>query len=68
MTDFTFLPSDATEAKHDIVQSLYQRLKDVRRAMNVRPSLEDEFEMGIDCRLANEAEWLESLLEKIERS
>jgi regulator of sigma D len=68
MTDFTFLPAEATEAKHDIVQALYQRLKDVRRAMNVRPSLEDEFELGIDCRLANEVEWLESLLEKIERS
>jgi hypothetical protein len=56
MTDFTFLPSDTAEAKHDIVQALYDRLKDVRRAMNVRPSIDDEFEMGIDCRLANESE------------
>ena len=68
MTDFTFLHAEATDAKHEIIQALYQRLKDVRRAMSVRPSLEDEFELGIDCRLANEAEWLESLLEKIERS
>jgi hypothetical protein len=68
MTDFTFLPSKVTDAKHEIVQALYQRLKDVRRAINVRPALEDEFELGINCRLANEAEWLEDLLEKIERS
>ena len=68
MTDFTFLPAEATDAKHEIVQALYQRLKDVRRTINVRPALEDEFELGIDCRLANEVEWLESLLEKIERS
>lgn len=68
MTDFTFLPSEVTDAKHEIVQALYQRLKDVRRAINVRPALEDEFELGINCRLANEAEWLEDLLEKIERS
>jgi hypothetical protein len=68
MTDFTFLPSDTAEAKHDIVQALYDRLNDVRRAMNVRPSIDDEFEMGIDCRLANESEWLENLLEVIERS
>jgi hypothetical protein len=68
MTDFTFLPSDTAEAKHDIVQALYDRLKDVRRAMNVRRAVDDEFEMGIDCRLANESEWLENLLNKIERS
>ena len=68
MTDFTFLPSEPAEAKRDIVEALYQRLKDVRRAMNVRPSFDDEFEMGIDCRLANESEWLENLLETIERS
>ena len=68
MTDFTFLPAEATDAKHEIVQALYQRLKDVRRAINVRPAINDEFELGIDCRLANESEWLENLLEVIERS
>jgi hypothetical protein len=68
MTDFTFLPADVTEAKHDIVQALYQRLKEVRRASNMKFPLDDEFELGINCRLANEAEWLEDLLEKIERS
>jgi hypothetical protein len=68
MTDFTFLPSETTEAKHEIVQALYQRLKEVRRAINAGFPSGDEFELGIDCRLANEAEWLEDLLEKIERS
>jgi hypothetical protein len=68
MTDFTFLPSEPAEAKHDIVQALYQRLKEVRRAANVKFPLDDEFELGINCRLANEAEWLEDLLETIERS
>jgi hypothetical protein len=68
MTDFTFLPAEATDAKHEIVQALYQRLKDVRRASNLQIPLDDEFELGINCRLANEAEWLEDLLEKIERS
>jgi hypothetical protein len=68
MTDSSFLPSEASEAKHDIVQALYDRLKEVRRAMNVKFALDDEFELGINCRLANEAEWLEDLLDKIERS
>jgi len=68
MTDSSFLPSEASEAKHDIVQALYGRLKEVRRASNVKFDLDDEFELGINCRLANEAEWLEDLLDKIERS
>jgi hypothetical protein len=68
MTDSSFLPSDASEAKQDIVHALYDRLKEVRRAMNVKFALDDEFELGINCRLANEAEWLEDLLDKIERS
>jgi len=68
MTDFTFLPSETTDAKHEIVQALYDRLKEVRRASNLKFPLDDEFELGINCRLANEAEWLEDLLEKIERS
>ena len=68
MTDFTFLPSDTTEAKQDIVQALYDRLKEVRRALAVKPWLDDEFDIGIHCRLTNESEWLEDLLETIERS
>ena len=68
MNDSAFISSDTAEAKHDIVQALYDRLKEVRRAINMKFPLDDEFELGIDCRLANEAEWLEDLLEKIERS
>ena len=68
MTDFTFLPSDTTEAKHDIVQALYDRLKEVRRALVVKPSLDDEFDIGINCRLTNEDIWLADLIDKIERS
>jgi hypothetical protein len=68
MTDFTFLPSDTAEAKHDIVRALHERLTEVRRASNMKFPLDDEFELGINCRMANEAEWLEDLLEVIERS
>lgn len=68
MTDFTFLPAEATDAKHEIIQTLYARLKEVRRALAVKPWLDDEFDIGIHCRLANESEWLENLLEVIERS
>jgi hypothetical protein len=68
MNDSAFMSSDTAEAKHDIVQALYDRLKEVRRAINMKFPLDDEFELGINCRMANEAEWLEDLLEKIERS
>lgn len=68
MTANTFLPSEPTDAKHEIVQMLYQRLHDVRRAANVKFRFDDEFELGINCRLACEAEWLEDILDKIERS
>jgi hypothetical protein len=34
----------------------------------VKFELDDEFELGINCRMANEAEWLEDLLEMVERS
>ena len=68
MTDVTFLPAETTDAKHEIVQTLYARLKEVRRAINAGFPSGDEFELGIDCRLANEELWLEELLNKIERS
>lgn len=68
MTESSFLPSDTEKQRHDIVQALYARLSDVRRASVVQIPVEDEFELGINCRLANEAEWLEDLLDKIERS
>ncbi len=68
MTDSTFLPSDPELKRLEIVQELYRRLHDVRRASVVQIPVDDEFELGINCRLANEAEWLEDLLDKIERS
>ena len=64
----TFLPADAEQSKQAIVAALYDRLKEVRRASLLGFPIDDEFELGINCRLANEAEWLEDLLEKIERS
>ncbi len=68
MTANTFLPSDNELQRLEIVQELYRRLHDVRRASVVQVPIDDEFELGINCRLANEAEWLEDLLDKIERS
>jgi len=68
MTANTFLPSDTELQRLEIVQELYRRLHDVRRASVVQIPIDDEFELGINCRLANEAEWLEDLLDKIERS
>jgi len=68
MTVDTFLPADSEQAKQAIIAALYDRLTEVRRASRVKFELDDEFELGINCRLANEAEWLEDLLDKIERS
>ena len=68
MTDNTFLPSDTGDALQEVKDALYGRLKEVRRASIVKFPLDDEFELGINCRMANEAEWLEDLLDKIERS
>lgn len=68
MTSDVFLPADAEQSKQTIVAALYERLREVRRASVVKFPLDDEFELGINCRLANEAEWLEDLLDKIERS
>jgi hypothetical protein len=64
----TYLPADPASSRDEIVEALYARLSDVRRASRVTFDLDDEFELGINCRLANEAEWLEDLLDKIERS
>jgi hypothetical protein len=64
----TFLTADPAEAKQTIVAALYDRLTEVRRASRVKFELDDEFELGINCRLANEAEWLEDLLDTVERS
>lgn len=51
-----------------IVNSLCERLDDVRRSLTVKVSPDDEFDLGINCRLANEELWLSELLLKIQRS
>ena len=63
-----FLPKEPQDVVDALKKVLYDRLSDVRRASNLGFPLDDDFELGINCRLANEAEWLEDLLEKIERS
>lgn len=68
MNEKQFFPTDPEKAKQTIVDALYERLDDVRRALGVRVPLDDEFEQGINCRVANEELWLEELLDKIERS
>ena len=67
MTD-NFISSDPEQAKNEIVEMLYERLHEVRRVLGIRVPLDDEFEQGINCRVANEEFWLEELLDKIERS
>lgn len=64
----TFLPADAEQSKQAIVAALYDRLRDVRRASDMKFPIDDDFELGINCRLANEEQWLMDLLDKIERS
>lgn len=51
-----------------IVNALYERLDDVRRGLAVKVNPDDEFDSGINCRLANEELWLTELLLKIQRS
>jgi hypothetical protein len=52
----------------DIIEALYERLHEVRRALGVRVALDDEFDQGINCRASNEEAWLEDLLTAIEKS
>ena len=68
MTD-TFLHSDSELQRLEIVQELYRRLHDVRRAVaGSKTFTHDEFDLGVNYRLCCEVEWLEDLLDKIERS
>jgi hypothetical protein len=50
------------------VEALYQRLDDVRRASSVSVEEGDLFELGINCRLANEEMWLKDFLDQIEKN
>jgi len=49
------------------LKNLYKRLEDVRRALAVGVSLDDEFEIGINCRLTNEEVWLMDLIHELEK-
>jgi hypothetical protein len=64
----TFLSVDPATSKQEIVDALYARLKDVRRALSVRVEPDDEFNLGINCAQVNEEFWLQTLIDKIERS
>lgn len=63
-----FLPKDPEKALTEIKEILYQRLEDVRRNMTIPVCSDDPFDLGIDCRLANEEMWLSQALDMIERS
>jgi hypothetical protein len=64
----TFLSAEPVSSREEIIQELYDRLRAVRRASDIKFPIDEQFELGINCRLANEADWLENLLDKIERS
>ena len=59
---------DRTHYQDQIVEALYDRLDEVRRALAVTVAYGDDFDSGINCRLANEQFWLQELLDKVERS
>jgi hypothetical protein len=63
-----FLSKDYEKAFEQVRADLYDRLKEVRRTLAVKVDQDDDFNLGIDCAKTNEAEWLEDLLDKIERS
>jgi len=49
-----------------LIDAITKRLHDVERAMEVKPDLDDQFDLGIDCRLTNEYWWLSYVLKKFE--
>jgi hypothetical protein len=51
-----------------LLDALYERLDAVRRSLDVRVDRDDEFELGINCRAANEEMWLLDLLDKMEKT
>lgn len=56
---------ETNKLKKEIIDALQSRLNDINRATELKYPIQDEFEMGIDCRVANEQHWLEELLDKI---
>lgn len=63
-----FLSKDYEKALLEIKEELYDRLKEVRRTLDVKVDPDDAFNLGIDCAKFNEAQWLSVILDKIERS
>ena len=63
----TFLSKDPVSSKHEIIEMLYKRLALTRDYME-RNIPDNEFNRGLDCGLYYEVEWLEIMLDKIERS
>jgi hypothetical protein len=63
-----FLSKEVETSRHEIVEALYLRLHEVRRTLQVRVEPGDNFDLGINCRAANEEMWLTDLIDKIERS
>ena len=64
----TFLEVNPDLKLQGIIDDLYRRLNDCARTAAVKSAIDDDFDQGIDCRLANEISWLQDLLDKIERS
>ena len=67
MTD-TFLKGDLGSQTHELVELLYKRLDDCIRASEFKVEPDDEFNLGINCRIANELNWIQSVLDIVERS
>lgn len=63
--EFDVVPESNIVSREEIILALQQRLDEVRRNSKVKVPEDDLFELGIDCRLANELFWLEQLLSSI---
>jgi hypothetical protein len=68
MTNVTIGFFDRTDLTNQLVETLYDRLDDVRRTLAVAVAPDDEFNLGISCRATYEEAWLMELLDKVERS
>jgi hypothetical protein len=68
MTNTTTDFFDRTHYQDQLVEALYDRLDAVRQTLAVRVDPDDEFNLGINCRAANEELWLTTLLDVVERS
>jgi len=60
--------SDDVSTFDTVRGELYLLLEKVRRSAAVKVAEDDEFNLGINCALANEEMWLTELLHKLEIS